>query len=78
MKELFEKLATDGGCIVCSGDCSIIEIAEARARGDFYIDENSIGYVRRIPEWLKKHSRFARGATDSCETGSQPGSKEKK
>lgn len=67
MKQLTDKLASEGGCIVSTADCSELEIANARGRGDFYADENGYGYVRRIPEWLRKHSRFARGATDSCE-----------
>lgn len=67
MKDMFEKVKTDGGCIVSSGDCCDMEIASARARGDFYVDEAGFGYVRRLNAWLIKHSRYARGATDSCE-----------
>lgn len=67
MKQLTNKLAIEGGCIVASADCDTIELADARARGDFTVDEGGIGYVRRLPGWLKRHSRFARGATDSCE-----------
>lgn len=75
MKKVFDKLAKDGGCLVSSADCSEMEIADARAREDFYLD-GSLGFVRRLPQWLVKHSRFARGLSDDCcETGSQPAEK---
>ena len=48
MKYLLEKMATDGGSIVSSANCSEFEISEARARGDLYVDENNLGYVRRV------------------------------
>lgn len=38
MNQLFGKLRTSGGCIVPSGDCSTLEIADAQARGDFTAD----------------------------------------
>ena len=72
MNQLFSKLKTDGGCIVSSGDCSTMEIADAQARGDFTVDEDGFGFVLRPHAWLQKHSRFARGATDSCEQRSAP------
>jgi hypothetical protein len=72
MKVLFEKLKKEGGCIVSSADCSELEIADARVRGDFFADENGFGYVRRLPEWLQKHSRFARNAEEeNCESKSE-------
>lgn len=67
MAQLLIKLKNNGGCIVSSGDCSTMEIADARARGDFTEDEGGFGYVLRPHAWLQKHSRFASGATDSCE-----------
>ncbi len=66
MKELLEKLAKEGGCIVSSADCSMIEISNAQARGDMFVDESGLGYVRRLPEWLQKHSAWARGADVNC------------
>lgn len=66
MRNLLNRLANTGGCIVSSADCCELEIAEAKVRGDFYVDENNLGYVRRNPDWLKKHSRFARGAFPDC------------
>lgn len=68
MDELIAKLAAGGGCIVSSADCSVMEIADARVRGDFHVDANGFGYVRRLPEWLARHSRYARNvAADCCE-----------
>lgn len=67
MNQLFSKLKSNGGCIVSSGDCSTMEIADAQARGDFTADEDGFGFVLRPHAWLQKHSRFASGATDSCE-----------
>lgn len=70
MDKLIKKLAVEGGCIVSSADCSEMEIADARARGDFWVDNHNYGYVRRLPEWLQRHSRFARNASpDCCERG---------
>lgn len=70
MNQLFSKLKTNGGCIVSSGDCSAMEIADAQARGDFTADAAGFGYVLRPHAWLQKHSRFASGATESCEQAS--------
>lgn len=67
MKQLFSKMRDNGGCIVSSGDCGTMEIADAQARGDFSADEDGFGYVLRPHAWLQKHSRFARGADESCE-----------
>lgn len=67
-EQLIAKLAIEGGCIISSADCSELEIADARCRNDFYATEHGHGYVRRAPEWLQKHSRFARGAAaNNCE-----------
>ena len=67
MTQLFGLLKTNGGCIVSSGDCGKMAITHAQARGDFTVDAEGFGYVLRPHAWLKKHSRFASGATDSCE-----------
>lgn len=73
MQALIEKLKKEGGCLVSSGDCSEMEIADAQARGDFFVDDNNFGYVRRLPDWLNKHSRFARNADhDNCEAKPEP------
>lgn len=67
MEELLRKLRENGGCIVSSADCNEIEIADAKARGDWWVDDG-FGYVLRLPEWLASHSRYARGAhADTCE-----------
>lgn len=52
--ELIQKLVEQGGAIVSSGDCSEMEIADARARGDFYVDENGMGFVLRLRRWLER------------------------
>jgi hypothetical protein len=50
--ELIDQLREEGGAIVSSGDCSEMEIADARATGRFAADEFGYGYVRRTKEWL--------------------------
>ena len=56
--ELLARLADRGSAIVSSGSCSEMEIADARARGDFYVDANGYGYVLRLREWLDRvHAR---------------------
>lgn len=66
--KLFESLKRNGGCIVSTNDCGHMEIADAQARGDFAVDEDGFGFVLRPHAWLQKHSRFASGATDACES----------
>lgn len=66
LQTLLEKLGREGGCLVATADCDQIEIADANARGDMYVDANGFGFVRRCPEWLQRHSRFARNATPDC------------
>jgi len=50
--KLIAQLAKEGGAIVSTGDCSEIEIANARATGRFAVDNCGYGYVRRTKEWL--------------------------
>lgn len=57
-EQLLDRLAAEGGCIVCSGSASEHEIANARMRGDFYIDGNGLGFILRRKEWLDRvHKR---------------------
>ena len=65
-EQMLEKIGLMGGCIVSSADCSEIEIADARVRGDFYVDADGFGFVRRLPEWLQLHSRDARNRSEAC------------
>jgi hypothetical protein len=50
--QLIDQLVTDGGAIVSSGDCSEIEIANAKATGRFSVRDDGMGFVRRSKEWL--------------------------
>lgn len=50
--QLIDKLQLHGGAIVSSNDCSVMEIADAKASGRFAVDEALFGYVWRTPEWL--------------------------
>ena len=52
MSELIADLASKGGAIVSSNDCSHIEIADARANGRMFVREDGLGFVLRHPEWL--------------------------
>ena len=52
--DLIQRLVSHGGAIVSSGDCSEMEIADARVRGDFYVDDNGLGYVIRLKKWLDR------------------------
>jgi len=51
-EKLIEQLVTEGGVIVCTGDCSEMEIAVAAACGRMAVNADSIGFVRRPKEWL--------------------------
>ena len=47
LKDLLNKLAIDGGTIVCSSECSEMEIAIAKSCNKMYVDNDGIGYVWR-------------------------------
>lgn len=51
-QQLIEQLITEGGAIVSSNDCSEIELAGAQAEGRFAVDEDGMGFVRRMKIWL--------------------------
>lgn len=52
INQLIDQLVTDGGAIVSSGDCSEIEIANAKSTGRFTVRDDGMGFVRRTKEWL--------------------------
>lgn len=55
------RLATDNGAIVSSAACSVLEIAEARAEGRFWVDpETYCGYVLRSKQWREYVESCAR------------------
>jgi hypothetical protein len=43
--EFLKLLVSNGGSIVSSNDCTVEEIAAARAEKRFYVDADSFGYV---------------------------------
>jgi hypothetical protein len=45
MKKLTELLIKHGGKIISSNDCSVLEIAEARADNRMWVDENGFGFI---------------------------------
>ena len=52
INQLIQQVVTEGGAIVSSGDCTEMEIADARARGRFSVRDDGMGFVRRSKEWL--------------------------
>lgn len=50
MQVLMDKLATNGGEIVCSSSCTQDEINTASATGNLVVTDSYIGYVYRIVE----------------------------
>jgi hypothetical protein len=47
--------------LVSSADCTELEIADAAAREDLLVDPaTGLGYVCRLPGWLKQHDPHAR------------------
>lgn len=59
---MLDRLALNGGCVVSTADCNEIEIDNARARGDLYIDHYGFGYILRLPEWLALHDPYCRAS----------------
>lgn len=52
-KKLFDKVATYGGAIVSSNECSSLEITDAREGDRFFVDGDGYGFVWRTNDWLK-------------------------
>lgn len=53
IEELADDVVTQGGAIVSSGDCSLMEISNAQACQRFAVREaDGMGFVRRPKEWL--------------------------
>lgn len=48
----------DGGALVSSNECSVIEITNARSTNRFFVDDEGFGYVYRTPEWLESRESF--------------------
>lgn len=46
------ELVRNGGAIVSDGECSEIEIANAKASGHHFTDDQGFGFVIRSAEWL--------------------------
>lgn len=51
---LVMRLITEGGAIVGTGTASTLEIADAQARGDFYVTPGGYGLIHRSQEWKDK------------------------
>lgn len=45
-------VADEGGAIVLSSECSVMEIADARLHHRMFVDDQGIGFVRRSQKWL--------------------------
>lgn len=52
VKDLIEDLATHGGAIVSSDDCTELEIQDARITKRFAVNPEGLGFVRRTKKWL--------------------------
>lgn len=50
VEQLIQQLVSDGGAIVCTADCLVLEISEAQAAGRFAMNANGFGFVRRTKE----------------------------
>lgn len=53
LSDLLVDLTNDGGAIVCSSQCSELEISHARIQGRFAVTEEGLGFVRRPQQWLE-------------------------
>lgn len=53
-QELARDVIEKGGCIVCTEECSEMEIALARSCGRMAVfEEDGCGIIRRPKEWLE-------------------------
>ena len=52
IKDLINDLAVKGGAIVCTNECSGIEIANAMNTDRMVVDKEGLGFVRRSSGWL--------------------------
>jgi hypothetical protein len=51
---LLDLLIANGGSIVSSNDCSVLEISLAQACGRFCVDDDGMGFVYRPPLKIKE------------------------
>jgi hypothetical protein len=73
MKELFRRAAEGEGRIVCTGDLTVHQIAEARAEGRMWVDATNLGWVL-LPWGLttaKDRARGAQAERDRCQRVAQ-------
>lgn len=49
-----DKLIAEGGALVTTDQCDVMEIADAQATGRFAANDDGIGFVLRPKEWLIK------------------------
>lgn len=52
--EAITALLKRGGALVGSASCEVMEIADARQRGDFFATHESLGLVLRTQQWLDR------------------------
>lgn len=65
--QLLSQLISEGGAIVCTGDCSVIEIADAQATGRMAVNGDGIGFIRRTKEWLALQKAREEAPVCACE-----------
>ena len=52
IEDLINDLAVKGGAIVCTNECSEIEIANAMNTDRMVVNKEGLGFIRRTDTWL--------------------------
>jgi len=52
IEDLINDLAVKGGAIVCTNECSKIEIANAMNTDRMVVNKEGLGFIRRTNGWL--------------------------
>ena len=52
IEDLINDLAVKGGAIVCTNECSEMEIANAMNTDRMVVNEEGLGFIRRTSTWL--------------------------
>jgi len=53
IQAMLDRLGKEGGIIMSSHECSNLEIAQAQAGGNFYVDDDMYGFVY-VPHSLQQ------------------------
>lgn len=64
MSNFNKRLIEEGGSVVCSSSCTLLEVAEAKACKRFYVDEHGFGFVYFPPQQAYTRKELIQAMTE--------------